>query len=365
MIAKQPFLCVLLLSMVVISGCSSNQYTAEEVKLQSDEEIVAVMKKVCDWQLEHRLETFGGKKGDNWWANGALYTGVMALYQTTGDEKYLNALIEIFDKVDWKPAERLRHADDHCVGQTYCDIYFIKKDPNMIAPLKETFDKLIADPKPGRVDWWWCDALFMAPPALARLSIATDDKKYLDFMNTMFWDTHDFLYDKQEHLFFRDESFFEKREKNDEKVFWSRGNGWVLAGTARVLQYMPEDYPDRPKYIQLFKEMAEKIASLQGEDGLWRASLLDPETFPVGETSGTGFYTYAIAWGVNNGILDKAKYQSIAEKGWNGLLTAVQSSGKLGYVQKVSNRPELIGKDDTEVYATGGFLLSGSEVIKF
>ncbi len=365
MITKQLFLYVLLISMVILGGCYSSKCTAKETKLQSDEEIVALMEKVCNWQLEHRLETVGGKKGDNWWPSATFYTGVMALYETSGDEKYLNALIEILDKIEWKPAGRLRHADDHGVGQTYCDIYFIKKDPKMIAPLKETLDKVVADPKPGRVEWWWCDSLFMAPPTLTRLSVATGDKKYLDFMNTMFWDTHDFLYDKDEHLFYRDKSFFDRREKNGEKVFWSRGNGWVLAGTARVLQYMPEDYPDRPKYIQLFKDMAEKIASVQGEDGLWRPSLLDPESFPVGETSGTGFFTYAIAWGVNNGLLDKAKYQPVAEKRWKGLVGAVHESGKLGFVQKISNRPELIGKDDTEVYATGAFLLSGSEVVKF
>ncbi len=97
--------------------------------------------------------------------------------------------------------KRFRHADDHAKGQTYLEIYALKKDPQMIVDIRNTFDSLIADPKRGREDWWWCDALFMAPPVLARLYSATSDQKYLDYMNTMFWDTYDFLYDKEENLF--------------------------------------------------------------------------------------------------------------------------------------------------------------------
>ena len=87
-------------------------------------------------------------------------------------------------------AKRFRHADDHAKGQTYLEIYEVKKDPKMIEDIKTTFDSLIFTQKPGREDWWWCDALFMAPPVLTRLSAATHDIKYLDYLNTMFWDSY-------------------------------------------------------------------------------------------------------------------------------------------------------------------------------
>lgn len=163
-------------------------------------------------------------------------------------------------------------------------------------------------------EWAWCDALFMAPTSLAYLSTATGDSKYLDIANKLWWKTTDFLYDKEEYLYFRDESYFEKREKNGKKMFWSRGNGWVMGGLVRMLSNMPKNYPDRPKYIKLYKEMAAKIASIQQADGSWHSSLLDPESYPVKETSGTGFYTYAILWGLNNGILDKKTYWPVIEK---------------------------------------------------
>src|SRR5690606_29602915 len=109
----------------------------------------------------------------------------------------------------------------------------------------------------------------------------------------------------QEHLYYRDSRYFHQKEKNGEKVFWSRGNGWVMGGLAKVLENMPADYPDRQKWIRLFQDMAKKIATLQQPDGTWHASLLDPASYPVTELSGTGFYCYALAWGLIHDLLDK------------------------------------------------------------
>jgi unsaturated rhamnogalacturonyl hydrolase len=228
----------------------------------------------------------------------------------------------------------------------------------------------VAEPLPGRKEWWWCDALYMAPPALVSLSKITGETKYIDFMNKLWWDSYEFLYDKEEKLFYRDDRFIIKsdgsgrREQNGKKVFWSRGNGWVLAGIARVLQNMPENYPDRNKYIQLFKDLAERIAKLQGNDGLWKTSLLNPDAFTHGETSGSGFFCYAMAWGINNGILSKDTYLPVVLKAWNGMNKAIQPSGKLGWVQKIGFAPGQITEDMTEVYGVGAFLLSGSELLK-
>ena len=145
----------------------------------------------------------------------------------------------------------------------------------------------------------------MGPTALSYLSTATDEKKYLDIATILWWKTTDYLYDPSEDLYFRDQNFFNRKEKNGQKVFWSRGNGWVIAGLARVLENIPASNRERLKFIKLYKEMVSPIASLQHADGSWDASLLDPESYPAKETSGTGFYTYAILWGINNKILNK------------------------------------------------------------
>jgi rhamnogalacturonyl hydrolase YesR len=334
--------------------------------------VLDAMTRVCDWQLAHMPEPGNHPRHyRHWdWTNAALYTGVTAMYRTSGNKKYLNTLEGFAESINWNCGPRLRHADDLCIGQTYLELNEIREAPHKIEKLKARVDSLMADPRPGRVDWWWCDALYMAPPVLARLASATGDRGYLDYMNEMWWDATEFLYDPTEKLYYRDDRFRIKadgsgrRELNGEKVFWSRGNGWVLAGIARVLEYMPADYPARDKYINLYREMAYKIISFQGNDGLWRTSLLYPEDHPHGETSGSAFYCYALAWGINQGILDREAALPVVLRSWDGLTGAVHPDGKLGWVQKIGFAPDAISTESTEVYGVGAFLLAGSELMK-
>ncbi len=212
-----PFTLIIAICLIAIGG---RAYGAS-AGLDADE-IVAVMKKVGDWQLANLPEQsiVGGRMrhiDSAGWIRAAFYTGVMALYDTTGDRKYLDAAMSWAEANEWKPEKRPRHADDHCVGQTYAELYFIKQDPKMLGPISETFDVIVADPKRGPdigwtrdVNWWWCDALYMAPPAMARLAAATGKQKYLKTMNTMWWDVVDNLYDEEEHLFFRDARYMEQ-----------------------------------------------------------------------------------------------------------------------------------------------------------
>jgi rhamnogalacturonyl hydrolase YesR len=324
--------------------------------------IIDKMKKVADWQLANPVSF--NVKNENDWARAAFYTGIMATYRTTQDQKYLDAAINWSQSFDWKLALRFRHADDHAKGQTYLEIYELKKDPKMIEDTKNTFDSLILDPKPGREDWWWCDALYMAPPVLTRLAAATGDKKYLEYMDVMFWDTYDFLYDKEENLFYRDKSYFNKKTPSGKKTFWARGNGWVMGGTARVLQYLPKDHPTYNKYVTLLQNMAAAVKKIQGEDGLWRPSLLDPKEVPHPETSGSSFFCYAMAWGINNGILDKKEYLPVVQKAWKGLNTYVTPEGKLQWVQPIGAAPDKVTIDNFQEYGSGAFLLAASELYK-
>ena len=211
--------------------------------------------------------------------------------------------------------------------------------------------------------WWWCDALFMAPPVLAKLSRATGDRKYLDFMDRQWWITSGLLYSPSNHLFFRDQSFLDKHEANGSSLFWSRGNGWVFAALARVLTEMPQDYPSRPKYLAQYKEMAEELAGLQGTDGLWRPGLLDAAAYPLPENSGSAFFVYGLAWGINNGILDRAKYQPAVQKGWAGLLSHLPG-WPAGLHPADRGSPNGYRAVSSYVFGSGAFLLAGSEVYR-
>ncbi|MEI9865766.1 MAG: glycoside hydrolase family 88 protein [Limisphaerales bacterium] len=333
--------------------------------------VLNVMQRVADWQLANP-----SKYPATDWMQGAGDAGFMALAGISGDVKYRDAMFAMGETNHWQLGPRKFHADDHAVGQTYTELYFLYREPKMIAPMQARFDEILAQPSTvtnldftqpkgaAGEQWSWCDSLFMAPPAWARLYYATGDQKYLNFAVTNWWKTTDYLYDTNEHLFFRDSTYFTKREANGKKVFWSRGNGWVIAGLVRTLQYLPTNHPDRPRFEQLFKDMAAKILICQQPDGLWRASLLDPDSYPLKETSGSGFYTYALAWGVNQGLLDRAQFEPAVRKAWAALVSCVDADGKLTHVQPIGADPKKFAPESTEVYGVGAFLLAGSEIYR-
>lgn len=355
-----------LLTMVVAATIAQN---ANNKKLFSARNIKKNMKLVTEWQLKNP------KHEPTDWTNGAFYAGVSAAWETTKSKKIYQAMMEMGNKTGFKPGRRWYHADDIAICQTYIDLYKVEKKREMIQPLIDTLAIFMKKPYPTRgnevIKWWWCDALFMAPPTLVKLGILLNDNSYLAYNDQLFKECYDLLYNKEEHLFARDLKYVVKGdgkdifEANGKKIFWSRGNGWVMGGLVRVLKELPENYAGRDFYLTLFKEMAARLKDLQQADGLWRASLLDPDSYPGGEVSGTGFDCYAIAWGINNGILDKATYLPVVEKAWIGLNNCVKPDGHVGWVQPIGADPRKnFNADSWEVYGSGAFLLAGSEVIK-
>lgn len=333
--------------------------------------VLATMERVADWQLAHPSPDDPLR-----WTQAAGYTGMMALAGISASPRFHDAMRQVGESSRWQLGTRPYHADDHCVGQTYAELFARQRDPAMIAPMRERFDWILAHPKdddldfdaarnPDRLDRWsWCDALFMAPPAWMRLSLATGEPAYLDYAVRKWWVTSDYLYDRKERLFYRDSTYFAKREQNGRKVFWSRGNGWVLAGLVRVLQVLPPSHPSRERFVRQYRDMARRIVALQQPDGLWRASLLDPASYPLQETSGSGFFCYALAWGVNQRILDRKRYEPAVRRAWRALTACVDADGKLTHVQPVGSDPKQFDADSTAPYGVGAFLLAGSEVYR-
>lgn len=328
------------------------------------------MAAVADWQLAH-LSGYDPRA----WEVAPFWAGLVSFAPLSRNPAaYLEAARDNGERNAWEPGPSPFLADDHAITQSYFMLYLLDRDPRLIEPSLARFDALLRqqsdeplefDHARAEREWVWCDALFMAPPALALATKATGDRRYVDLMSRRWWKTTGYLYDSREHLFYRDSRFFGAREPNGAKVFWSRGNGWVMAGLARVLEYLPEDYPERPRFVALFREMAERIVTLQGPEGYWPTGLLDPARWPAPETSGTAFFTYALAWGVNSGALERGRYEAAARHGWTALVRAIRPDGMLGYVQSPSDRPGPAEPMHSEPYASGALLLAGTEVLRF
>jgi len=325
------------------------------------------MKKVADWQLRVAQPNFNQQ-----WTFAALYDGLIAASATTGNPAYRDAVFNYAESLQWQLLNgRFPHADDMAIGKAYLELYLseppAQRKPEQLANVKTILDQLIARPDApdsGHHDnlWWWCDALYMAPPVLVRMAKITGDHKYIDYMNRE-WDiTTKDLYDPTEHLYFRDDRYLKQTQANGRKLFWSRGNGWVMGSLVQLLTYLPANDPSRPRYVQQLKEMSAALAAIQSPDGLWRSGLLDPTAYDLPEVSGSAFFTYAIAYGINEHILDRKTYLPVIEKSWAGMLTHIYADGRLGSIQPIDGAPGKFKPSASYVYGVGGFLLAGSEL---
>lgn len=339
-------------------------------------DVRTVLKAVADWQIKTPLTHHPAD-----WTNAALYAGMVDWAGIAGDDTYYKWLKDIAGKLSWNyyvhdnPLRRY-HADDYCVGQLYAELYRKYHDKNMIKPMRAYLDQILKDPAKGDLkfvntkDYWstqrwsWCDALFMGPTVWAKMANITHKKKYLDFMYREYKFTTDYLYDKDEDLYFRDSNYFTRKEANGAKVFWGRGNGWVFAGLPIIIRELPAKYENREYFVTIFKEMAAKLLSLQQPDGAWHASLLDPASYPNAEMSATAFFVFGMAWGIDNGYLEKDKYLPAVVSGWKAMVNSVWPDGKVGFIQPIGADPKAVTREMTEVYGVGGFLMAGTQIYK-
>jgi rhamnogalacturonyl hydrolase YesR len=333
----------------------------------------AAMRKVADWQIAQSGAYFGvADRARNLdgriWTWSPLYAGLLAASASLDEPKYRDAIEAMGKSYNWQlRSARNPSADDQSVAQAYLELYLKDKLPEQIGPTQSALDGILAAPRVElgtnqRIAWWWCDALFMAPPVWARMYTATGDKKYLAYLDEEWAKTSQLLYDPKAHLYARDATFITKTEKNGQKMFWSRGEGWVMGGLARTLQYLPKDDPARAKYETQLKEMAAALAKIQGPDGLWRSGLLDPAAYDLPEISGSSLITFGMAWGVNNGILDRKVYTPVIQKAWAGMLKHIYADGRLGCIQQTGAEPASFKPSSSFTYGVGGFLLAGTEI---
>jgi unsaturated rhamnogalacturonyl hydrolase len=346
---------------------------------------------VNNYQINHPLA-----ENDDIWIRGTYYTGVMASYQATGNILYLKQCNSWGEEHDWKiPAIEMTSetsgANAMTCSQTWLESYMIDKEKYKIQPTIEHLESPgLKNPVNCPLTYYYegdaeryVDATFVCAPALAMLSKITGNPKYLSWMDSFFWDVYGALYSQEDNLFYRDQRFMYQKCEPDinhddnarqpyiykvtssgKKVFWSRGNGWAFAALARILKYTPAEYVNYARYKELYVKMAIELKNRQQPDGFWYPNLDDPNDYGSRETSGTGFFSYGLAWGINNGILSPEEYLPIVEKSWKALVSAVSEEGKVQWGQKVAFSPHKILQEDTQEYVSGMFLLAASEMYK-
>ncbi|WP_218033473.1 glycoside hydrolase family 88/105 protein [Adhaeribacter aerolatus] len=367
----------------LLSSCATSSITRKQNLLlpKSEEEVAKVINQVNQyWQQTNP------NHGWAFWDVAAYHTGNMEAYKLTKNEgyrKYSEAWAEknqwmgakSTDKSEWKYSygekdDYVLFGDWQICFQTYIDLYQLDKgkDPKKIARALEVMEYQISTPKNDY--WWWADGLYMVMPVMTKLYQVTGNKLYLEKLHDYLSYADSIMYDPEEQLYYRDAKYVYPKHKsaNRKKDFWARGDGWVFAGLAKILQDVPKNDPHRTKYEQRFRDMAQAIAKSQQPEGYWTRSILDPAHAPGPETSGTAFFTYGMLWGINNGLLDKQTYLPVAAKGYHYLTTvALQPSGKVGYVQPIGERAipgQVVDTNSTTGFGVGAFLLAACEMYR-
>ncbi|MGO4771286.1 glycoside hydrolase family 88 protein [Flavobacterium sp. W22_SRS_FK3] len=363
-------------------GCKSGVVKQETGIKQSKEDVIAIIDKVNSrWQDTHI------EPGNAFWHVSAYHTGNMEAYKVTQNKKYLDYSLAWADKNQWMGAksnnksewkynygENDKHVlfgDWQICFQTYIDLYNFtgKNDPDKIARAREVMEYQMSTP--ANDYWWWVDGLYMVMPVMTKLYNETGNDMYLEKLHSYLSYADSVMYDDEAKLYFRDAKYIYPQHKstNGKKDFWSRGDGWIFAGYAKIIQDIPKTAKHRNEYIKRFKDMAKALAHAQQKEGYWTRSILDPEHAPGPETSGTAFFTYGFLWGINNGILDKKTYSTVIEKSWNYLTAfALQADGTVGYVQPIGEKAipgQVVNKNSTADFGVGAFLLAASEMYRF
>ena len=358
-----------------------------EAVLPTQEHVMAQMEKVANWQvartqhMTHVGRARAGSEAYGRWIQGAFYKGLTKLAERSDNPFYETWIGYVGNDHDWKMGKVKYFADDHVIGQTNLWYYRRHKNEEALTPVTETIDWLIEKAPDNSLEfvagrnkdnvhncqwrWCWADALFMGPPVFFELSVITGEPKYADYAHKEFQATIDYLQDPKTKLLFRDSRYFNKKGKFGEQVFWSRGMGWVYAGVVHALESLPKDHQYRSYYESLYQELTSVIVKLRKQDGAWPMSLLAGERYVEPETSGTAFFTYGLIWGINNDLLNESTYLPSALKGWQVLSSAVHPDGKFGWVQGVNEKPDVVTKDDSQLFGVGAFLLAGSAMYDF
>ena len=340
----------------------------------------AMIEKVNDcWQSKHSPEA------TPFWHVAAYHTGNMEAYRLTGNEKYLDYSLAWAEHNKWKGAtsdnrqqwkydygetqDHVLFGDWQICFQTYVDLYNILPDDNRIRRAREVMENEMGTPQNDY--WWWADGLYMVMPVMTKLYRVTGNTQYLDKLYEYILFSDSIMLDEETGMYFRDGKYVYPKHKstNGKKDFWARGDGWVLAGLAKVLQDLPADWTHRDFFVKKYQKLAHSVAACQQAEGYWTRSMLDPEHAPGPETSGTAFFTYGLQWGVNNGYLDAKEYMPVIDRAWKYLSEkALQKDGRVGYVQPIGERAipgQVVDAKSEADFGVGAFLLAACERVRY
>lgn len=277
------------------------------------------------------------------------WTGSLKFAALTKDKKLLELLQNKFEPLFTTEKDLLpimNHVDLNMFGSLPLELYNITKDKRYLdlgLPYADTQWEAPGNAKPAEKAWaekgytWqtrlWIDDMYMITIVQTQAYKITHDRKYIDRAAKEMAMYLDEL-QRPNGLFYH---------APDVPFYWGRGNGWMAAGMAELLRYLPNDNPDRSRILAGYQTMMRSLKAYQNENGLWNQ--LINETDCWAETSGSAMFTFAFITGIKNGWLDAKEYAPAVRKAWMALVEHIDENGAVKDVCVGTNK-----KNDKQYY---------------
>lgn len=191
-------------------------------------------------------------------------------------------------------------------------------------------------------DQMWCDGQYMGPALLAQIIKHTGKTNNIsdndwDIIAKQFSITWAQLYDKTKGLLYHgftanpgDKASTSWAGISKEKgiyhsaSFWGRANAWYFLALVDILEVMPKDNTYYNSFKNYLSNLATGIAKYQDETtGCWYQVMDKVPALLTGnylEASCSSIFTAGYLKAIRLGLLDKATYEPIAKKAYEGLV---------------------------------------------
>lgn len=213
--------------------------------------------------------------------------------------------------------------------------------------IEQFYQQILEQPKTNTGGFWhkerypwqmWLDGIYMASPFIAQYAREFNKPELFDLVTHQIKLIYEKTYDPNTGLLYHawDESKEQRwcnPETGQSKHFWSRAIGWYTMAIVDVLDFLPENHPDRAAIIEILNNVSTALLKVRDEDtGLWY-QVLDQGRRQGNyiEGSGSAMFTYTFAKGAKKGYLAK-KYMDIANDSFDSLTTVLIKNDKNGFL---------------------------------
>ena len=333
------------------------------------------------------------------YVHGLVMTGFEELYKKNNNPKYFEYIKGYADAtIDEKgniPSYKFEsyNIDMIIAGNHLFFLYEKTKDQRYLTALQTLRSQLDTHPRTSEGGFWhkkiypnqmWLDGLYMGAPFYAQYTVRYENASQLNDVALQFDLIQKYLKDNKTGLLYHgwDESremAWANPETGCSPNFWSRSLGWYAMALVDVLDFFPENHPQRAPLITYFKELSQALIRYQHSSGLWyQVTDQGNREGNYLEASGSAMFAYAFAKGARKGYLPKA-FRQHAQKAFDGITRDLIQVTPEGYsiitqacaVAGLGGKPFRDGsfdyyinerKKDNDPKATGPFILAALEL---